>query len=79
MKLKFTPRKITQPPGHVHSADGWKEFLEPLLRYYTEKKITVKLRGDAAFAIPGLFELCEELKVDYAIRIKENNKLWEKI
>jgi len=26
-----------------------------------------------------LFELCEELKVDYAIRIKENSKLWEKI
>lgn len=71
--------KVKLRPGHVHSADGWKEFLEPLLRYYTGKDITVKLRGDAAFAIPGLFELCEELKVDYAIRIKENNKLWEKI
>jgi hypothetical protein len=71
--------KVKLRPGHVHSADGWKEFLEPLLRYYTEKDITVKLRGDAAFAIPGLFELCEKLRVDYAIRIKENNKLWEKI
>jgi hypothetical protein len=71
--------KVKLRPGHVHSADGWKEFLEPLLRYYTAKGMTVKLRGDAAFAIPGLFELCEELKVDYAIRIKENNKLWEKI
>ena len=71
--------KVNLRSGNVHSADGWKKFLEPVLRYYTEKGITVKLRGDAAFAIPGLFELCEELEVDYAIRIKENAKLSEKV
>ncbi|MEW6040987.1 MAG: transposase [Elusimicrobiota bacterium] len=36
-------------------------------------------RGDASFAIPSLFELCEEYKMDYAIRIKENAKLSEKV
>lgn len=71
--------KVQLRPGNVHSADGWKEFLEPILRYYIERNITVLVRGDAAFAIPGLFELCEELNVDYAIRIKENNKLSEKV
>ena len=71
--------KVKLRPGNVHSADGWKEFLEPVLRYYAEKGINVKVRGDAAFAIPGLYELCEELGIDYAIRIKENKKLAEKI
>jgi len=71
--------KVKLRPGNVHSADGWKEFLEPVLRYYVDKGMEVKLRGDAAFAIPELFELCEELGIDYAIRIKENRKLSEKV
>jgi hypothetical protein len=71
--------KVKLRPGNVHSADGWQEFLEPILRYYTGKGIKVQVRGDAAFAIPELFELCEELGIDYAIRIKENEKLTEKM
>lgn len=62
-------------PGNVHSADGWREFLEPVLRHYAGKGESVKLRGDAAFATPELYELCEELSIDYAIRLKENEKL----
>ena len=69
--------KVKLRPGNVHSADGWQEFLEPILRYYVGKGINVKVRGDAAFAIPGLYELCEELGIDYALRIKENKKLAE--
>jgi hypothetical protein len=71
--------KVKLRPGNVHSADGWKEFLEPILRYYVGRGINVKIRGDAAFAIPGLYELCEELGIDYAIGIKENKKLAEKV
>ena len=26
--------KVKLTPGNVHSADGWREFIEPLLRYY---------------------------------------------
>jgi len=63
--------KVKLRPGNVHSADGWQEFLEPTLRSYAEKGINIKVRGDAAFAIPGLYELCEELGIDYAVRIKE--------
>ena len=66
-------------PGNVHSANNWREFIEPLLRYYTDKGMEVYLRADAAFAIPELFELCEELGIDYAVRIKENRKLSEKV
>jgi len=69
--------KVKLRPGNVHSADGWQEFLEPILRSYAGKGINIKVRGDAAFAIPGLYELCEELGIDYAMRIKENEKLAE--
>jgi len=66
-------------PGNVHSADGCLEFIEPILRYYTDKGFKVKLRADAAFGLPELYELCEELGVEYAIRLKENPRLTEEI
>jgi len=71
--------KVKLRPGNVHSADGWQEFLEPILRYYAGKGIEVQVRGDAAFALPELYELCEGLGIEYAIRIKENAKLTEKV
>ena len=61
--------KVKLRPGNVHSADGWREFLEPILRYYVGKEMEVMFRADAVFAIPELFELCEELGIDYATRI----------
>ncbi len=71
--------KVKLRPGNVHNADEWQEFLELILRYYAGKGVNVKVRGDAAFAIPELYELLEELGIDYAIRIKENEKLTEKM
>jgi hypothetical protein len=69
--------KVKLRPGNVHSADGCLEFVEPILRYYVGKGFKVKIRCDAAFAIPELFELCETLGVEYAIRIKSNSRLEE--
>jgi len=70
--------KVKLRPGNVHSADGCLEFIKPILRYYVGKGFKVKIRCDAAFAIPELFELCEELKaVEYTIRIKSNSRLEE--
>ena len=50
-------------PGNVHSADGWRNVLEPVvMRYkdlepvvmrYKERKVRLYFRGDAAFASPG--------------------------
>ena len=71
--------KVKLRPGNVHSADGAIEFVEPGLRYYVAKGINAKLRGDAAFADPKLFTLCEELGVKYTIRIKSNNRLAEAV
>ena len=36
-------------PGNVHSADRWKELLEPIVRWYENKKVRKYFRGDAAF------------------------------
>ena len=38
-----------------------------------------RFRADAAFAIPALFDLLEDEGWDYAIRIKGNTKLHERI
>jgi hypothetical protein len=37
-------------PGNDHSADRWKELLEPIVRRYEGKKVRKYFRGDAAFA-----------------------------
>ena len=70
-------------PGNVYSADGWKELLSPILARYSAKarpSITRRrFRGDAAFAVPALFDLLEAEGWDYAIRMKANPKLHEQV
>jgi hypothetical protein len=70
-------------PGNVHSADGWEDVLRPVLaRYSTDTRPSITrryFRGDAAFAIPALFELLEATGWGCAIRIKGNSKLHERI
>ena len=39
-------------PGNVHSADGWRNVLEPVVMRYKERKVRLYFRGDAAFASP---------------------------
>jgi hypothetical protein len=70
-------------PGNVHSADGWEEALKPVLSRYSAKARPLitrrRFRADAAFAIAALFDLLEAEGWDYAIRIKGNPKLHERI
>ena len=70
-------------PGNVHSADGWADVLRPVLaRYSASARPSItrrRFRADAAFAIPALFDLLEAEGWDYAIRIKGNPKLHERI
>ncbi len=39
-------------PGNVHSADGWREVLEPVVERYRDSKLRRYFRADAAFASP---------------------------
>ena len=43
-------------PGNVHSADGWRNVLEPVVMRYKERKVRLYFRGDAAFASPEIYE-----------------------
>ena len=40
--------------GNVHSADGWKEVLDPVIARYAKRDILRFFRADAAYAIPAL-------------------------
>ena len=39
-------------PGNVHSAERWREVLEPVVERYQEKGVCLLFRADAAFAKP---------------------------
>ena len=65
--------------GNVHSADGWKALLTPVIARYAERDIMRFFRGDAAFAIPEIYETLEAEGYHYAIRLKKNAVLDEKI
>ena len=46
-------------PGNVASADDWQSVLEPVIERYRDFDVRKFFRGDAAFAIPELYELLE--------------------
>lgn len=65
-------------PGNVHSADGWKDVLDPIVKRY-EQAQRKYFRGDAAFAIPDIYEYLEEHSFQYAIRLPANEILQQEI
>src|SRR5688572_1918980 len=66
-------------PGNVHSAEGWREVLEPVMARYRGRGLALYFRGDAAFAKPELYELLEADGIGYAIRLPANAVLQERI
>jgi Transposase DDE domain group 1 len=66
-------------PGNVHSADGWKDFIEPIVNRYLREAVRLLFRADAAFAKPELYEYLEAKGIGYAIRLPANDVLQRKI
>jgi hypothetical protein len=66
-------------PGNVHSADGWRGLLEPIVDKYNNTDKKLYYRGDAAFASPDIYGYLEEKGILYAIRLKGNRRLEEHI
>ncbi len=66
-------------PGDVHTAEGWREVLEPVIARYRERGLALYFRGDAGFAKPELYELLEAEDMGYAIRLPANPVLQERI
>jgi Transposase DDE domain group 1 len=62
-------------PGNVHSADGWKEVLDPVVARYRGKVSRIYFRADAGFANPEVYEFLEAERIKYAIRLPANRIL----
>jgi len=65
--------------GNKASAKYWRRVLLPVINRYRRYDIPKFFRGDAAFAIPGLYRLLEKEGYGYAIRIKSNSVLEREI
>ena len=65
--------------GNVHSADDWRSVLEPVVRRYRDRAVRRFFRGDAAFALPDLYDFLEAEGYKYTIRLKANAILQEAI
>jgi hypothetical protein len=66
-------------PGNVHSADGWRAVLEPVVARYRERDLRCYFRADAAFANPDVYAFLEAAEIKYAIRLPANRVLQERI
>ena len=66
-------------PGNVHSADNWREVLDPVIARYAGRDLLRFFRADAAYASPAIYARLEEAGYFYAIRLPANAVLREKI
>jgi hypothetical protein len=62
-------------PGNVHSADGWRTVLEPVVSRYRGTVKRRYFRADAAFANPEVYEFLEAKGMGYVIRLPANRVL----
>ena len=65
--------------GNVHSADGWRAVLEPVVARYRGTVKRLYFRGDAAFANPEMYEFLEAEHIGYTIRLPANTVLQNRI
>ena len=66
-------------PGNVHSADGWRAVLEPVIARYRDTGKRLYFRGDAAFANPEMYEFLEAECASYTIRLPANRVLQDRV
>jgi hypothetical protein len=64
---------------NVHSADGWRAVLEPMIARYRGSVKRLNFRGDAAFANPEIYEFLEAEGICYTIRLPANRVLQDRI
>src|SRR5687767_6059144 len=66
-------------PGNVHSAEGWRAVLEPVIGRYRTTMKRRYFRADAAFASPQVYAFLEAEDYGYVIRLPANAVLQRKI
>src|SRR5215218_2450933 len=65
--------------GNAHSAEGWREVLEPVVARYRTTMKRRDFRADAAFAGPEVYAFLEAEGYGYAIRLPINAVLQRRI
>ena len=65
--------------GNVHSADGWREVLDPVIARYAKRDLMRFFRADAAYAIHAIYRRLEEAGYFYAIRLPSNAVLRSRV
>src|SRR3954447_5344015 len=65
--------------GNVHSAEGWREVLEPVVARYRTTMKRRYFRADAAFASPEVSEFLEAEGYGYVVRLPANAVLQRRI
>ena len=65
--------------GNAHSAEGWRELLEPVVARYRTTMKRRYFRADAAFAGPEVYAFLEAEDYGYVIRLPANAVLQRKI
>ncbi|MFC1980966.1 IS1380 family transposase [Chloroflexota bacterium] len=65
--------------GNVHSAERWRQVLEPIVERYRKTVVRLLFRADAAFAKPEVYEYLEPRDIGYAVRLPANEVLQEHI
>lgn len=71
--------RCTLRTGNVHSADGWKGVLDPVVARYRGKVARIYFRADAGFANPDVYEYLEAEGIKYAIQLPANRVLQDSI
>jgi hypothetical protein len=66
-------------PGNVHSAEGWRDVLEPVVARYRATMKRRYFRADAAFAAPEVYAFLEAEDYGYVIRLPANAVLQRRI
>src|SRR5829696_5970229 len=66
-------------PGNVHSAEGWRAALEPVVARYRTTMKRRYLRADAGFASPEVYAFLEAEDYGYVIRLPANAVLQRRI
>jgi hypothetical protein len=64
-------------PGNVHASRGVVPILKRLLPVLKQRwpGVPIVVRADSGFAVPALYDLCEQLEVEYMIGIAPNARL----
>ena len=63
----------------MHSTDGWRAVLEPVIARYRGIVKRLYFRGDAAFANPEIYEVLEAEGAGYTIRLPANKVLQRRV